>query len=250
MLQALRSLIPQLAFAVLTLLFGVLSLRVAPVHGRGPREDAWYLTGITFTTIGALATVSGVLAFPVVAAGEGSESWDVFLRTVPITNDARSFAVFGFALALGYVVVLRRAAPGRGRTAAGLALMLAIGAGVGVLEGPFQANRQMPMMALLGAVTSLALFYVLYVALVRDAMDWLLWTALALYAAREAATVNLQSLLAWWRRGPGGPWVPSPSLLLWMGLVSVLPMIVCTLHRLSLARAGRDAPGLLERLRR
>ncbi|HET7462823.1 MAG TPA: hypothetical protein VFJ82_16335 [Longimicrobium sp.] len=244
--QALPTLWLQLAFAALTLVFGLTALRVAPRPGGTARTDGWFLTGATFTTSGGIATVMGVAAFPAVAAPH-SPLRTAFDRLSPIANDARGFALLGFSAALVHLVVLRQPAPDRRRTAAGLGLSLGFGAVVGAMEGSWVSSRQFTMMAVLSAVTVLVLFVVLYVALVRDTLDWLLWLTLALYAAREALCANLQALLTWF--GMGGFRGPGPRPMLAAGVVSVLAMLLCTWHRLALARAGRETPGLLERLR-
>src|SRR5215212_2286814 len=99
----------QLAFAMLTLGFGVLALRVAPRPERSARLGAWYLTGAGFATIGVLATVSNALAFPAVLAGRDAPFYAWFNRYSTVSNDARGFAVFGLALAL--VHTMRRPRP-------------------------------------------------------------------------------------------------------------------------------------------
>ncbi|HEX8831070.1 MAG TPA: hypothetical protein VF705_07900 [Longimicrobium sp.] len=245
--HALPTLILQLTFALLTLAFGVMSLRVSPRPGGGMRADAWFLTGITFATIGMAAAVMGVAAFPAVPAAPGTPLRDTFVRLSPIANDARSFAVLGYTALLGQRLLGRQATLRRGRALAWLAAWLAIGAVVGALEGTWLSSVQFTVMAVLGTVTAMALFAVLYVALLRDALDWMLWSALALYAAREALCANQQLQLA--LEGMPGLRPQSPRPMLAAGVVSVLIMLACTVHRLSLARAGREAPGLRERLR-
>jgi hypothetical protein len=108
-------------------------------------------------------------------------------------------------------------------------------------------GQHLGLMSLLGAATAMLLFAALYRGLVRDRVDWLLWTALALYAAHEALSSNIQTVIAW--AGFRGGWRPSVRSMMWAGLVSTCVMLACSLRRLAIARAGGDAPGLLERLR-
>lgn len=244
--HVLRTLVVQLVFSSLTLAFGILSIRVAPRPGRGLRCDAWHMSGVTFTTIGAIATLAAVAAFPAVAAGPGSPFYERFLTFSTIGNDARGIAVFGFALALFHVTFRRRPAPPARLEAAGLATMLVIGAGLGVLEGAFVPARQFGVMSMIGAATIFALFAALYAALVSNAMDWHLWAALAVYTVRESVNTVTQAAISLGYLSQA--WRPASPLMLWAGAISLVGMIWCTLVRLGVARGG-DPPGLLERLR-
>ena len=241
-----RGLTMQLVFALLTLGFGVLALRVAPRPGRNVRLGAWRLAGVTFTTIGAIATVAALLAIPAAWHHRGDAYYDFFMRFMTIANDARDFAVFGFALALADMMVRRRAAPPRRVVAAGMLGLLAVGAGLGVLEGAFDGPRQHSVIALVSGATVVVLFAALYAGMVRNAIDWHLWVALGIYATREA--LNAVASAA---RAVGyisNDWKPSALWIFGLGMGSVVAMLWCTLVRLGVAR-GTDAPALLERLR-
>ncbi|HSU14250.1 hypothetical protein [Longimicrobium sp.] len=240
-----RSLSMQLVFATLTLGFGILALRVAPRPGRNVRLGAWHLAGVTFTTIGAIATVVDVLAIPAAVQGSG-RFFDFFLHASTIGNDARGFAVFGFALALTDMMVRRRPAPPRRVVIWGMVGLLAVGAGVGVLEGAFVGSRQHSVIALVSGATVVALFAALYAGMVSNSIDWHLWVALGIYAVREALASVISAA-----RAAGyiaNEWKPSAVWIFPLGMASVLVMLWCTLVRLGVAR-GTDAPGLLERLR-
>jgi len=241
-----RSLATQLVFAMLTLGFGVLALRVAPRPGRNLRLGAWHLTGATFTTIGAVATAAGVMAFPAAMRQPGDAYYEFWLRFMTIGNDARGFAVFGFALALTDMMARRRSAPAGRAVAWGLVVLLAVGGALGAVEGAFTGSRQHSVIALVSGATVMVLFAALYAGMVHNSIDWHLWVALGIYAVREALNSVISAA-----RAVGylaHDWQPAPIWIFVLGTGSVLAMLWCTLVRLGVAR-GADAPALLERLR-
>jgi hypothetical protein len=244
--QMVRGLAMQLVFAMMTLGFGVLALRVAPRPGRNLRLGAWHLTGATFTTIGAVATAAGVLAIPAAMRHPGDAYYEFWTRFMTIGNDARGFAVFGFALALLDMMARRRSAPAGRVVAWGLVVLLAVGAAVGVVEGAFTGSRQHSVIALVSGATVMVLFAALYAGMVHNSIDWHLWVALGIYAVRESlnsviSTARAVGYLA-------HDWKPPALWIFVLGMASVLAMIWCTLVRLGVAR-GADPPALLERLR-
>jgi hypothetical protein len=230
-----QSLTLQLMTPVLLLGFGVLALRVAPEPGTSARTATWFMAGVTFASDGAVATVHALLAVAAVFAGEGTTFFDVYLRFVPPGNDARSMVVLGFALALAWVVLLGRPAPGRRAIVAGAAALLVAGFVVGLFEPPLgSGGDHFVVMSYFGAATAVLLFAALYRAMVRKSIDWLLWIALALYAVRKAISSNIQIVLAWF--GFGGGWAPPIRSIMWAGLVSAVVMLACSVLRLRAKR--------------
>jgi hypothetical protein len=245
-----QSLALQLLVPVLLLSFGVLALRVAPGPGTSARTAAWFMAGVTFAAQGAVATVHGALAVGAVLAGPKSELYALVVRLLPSGNDARSMVVLGFSLALAWVVLLGKPSPSRRAIVAAAVALMAAGFVAGLLEPPFdqrQGREHWSLLSYSNAATALVLFATLYWAMVRESIDWLLWVALALYAVQQALTSNIQMVLSW--AGFGGGWAPAPRTMSWVGLVAAFIMLACTTRRLALARAGLEAPGLLERLR-
>ena len=235
----------QLAFATLTLAFGMLALRVAPRPGRNVRLGAWFLTGATFCTSGSLATFNSSLAFPALLEGPGTLLYKISSAANLIGNDAREFAVFGFALALLQMMLRRRHAPRPYKVAVALMVLLAIGAAVGALEGTFHPGTHYAVMATVTGATVLTLFAALYAGLVSGLMDWHLWTVLAIYTVREALSAIVEA-----SRSAGflaNVWMPSQSTIMYLGAASMAVMIWCTLVRLGWAR-GAEPPALMERL--
>lgn len=241
------SLALQLAFSTLTLAFGAIGVRVAPRPPRSAREEAWFLSGVAFTVIGAVATVMAILAVPVMMVGKDAAVYRAFITVSPPLNDARGFVVLWLAAALGALVARRRPVRRRWAVWATFAATAAAGVALGVRGGPFTGPEHYAVMALTGSATCIALFAVLYAALVRDAIDWLLWATLAIYAAREVLSSSLQSALTW--AGEENAWDPGPRMIFGLGIGSLCLMLACAARRLALARAGRDAPALMERLR-
>lgn len=240
----------QLMAPVLILGFGVLALRVAPEPGTSVRTAAWFMAGVTFASDGAVATAHALWAVAAVFVGKGTAFYDAYLRFLPPCNDARIVVVFGFALALAWVLLLGRPAPGRRAVIAGAAVLLAAGFVAGLFEPPVMEQRgggHFSVMSYFGAATAVLLFAALYRAMVRESIDWLLWVALALYAVQEAVNSNIQGVLSW--AGFGGGWAPPHRAMLWVGMLSASAMLACTARRLAIARAGGEVPGLLERLR-
>lgn len=237
----------QVALAALTLAFGVAGLRVA--RRAGAAERGWLMTGVTFVGVGTHALAHNILAVAAVAAGEESALYLEYVPRSAALNYARGITVIAYAAVLGAAVWLRRPLPRRiAPVAVGVALSLAAGTVMAVWEVPFVEAYVYPVLASLEAVAVVLLFLALYRALTANAFDYLLWTAVALYAVREAAFANLFS----WFSYLGFPevWKPSVRVLLMVGIVSMALMIGCSLRRLRMARQGQAAPTLLERLRK
>jgi len=240
----------QLLVPMLLLVFGVLALRVAPGPGTSTRTTAWFMAGVTFVMNQAMATAHAALSVVAMLAGRESGLYALVVALLPSGNDARSTLVLGFALALAWVVLLGKPSPPRRAIVAAAVALMAVGFVAGFFEPPVEqqhGREHWSLMSYLGAATAVVLFATLYRAMVRESIDWLLWVALALYAVQQALTSNIQMVLSW--AGFDGGWAPPPWTMSWVGLVSALVMLACTARRLALARAGLEAPGLLERLR-
>lgn len=239
----------QIVVPVLLLAFGLLALRVAPRPG-SPKATAWFMAGVNFTLDGALALVHSLLAAVAAWQGQGTWFYDAYVRATPVGNDARNLLVLGFAAGLAWTYFVGRPPLSRRAIVAGACALVLVGALVGLAEPPLQAQHVAPhltLMSLFGAATAILFFAALYRGMLRDGVDWLLWTALALYAAQEALSSNIQTVLAW--AGLGGGWAPPARSVMWVGLVAACVMLACSLRRLALARTGSDVPGLMERIR-
>ena len=238
---AVQTLALQETVALLTLGFGVLALRVAPRPGSSARTAAWFMAGVTFTLDGVLAVIQDTAAVAAVAAGRESAFYRLFVDILPVGNDARSVLVLGFAAGLAWVLLLGRPTPSARAIVAAACLLLLVGSALGLAEPPVQqqgGGDHIGLMSLFGAATALLLFASLYRAMVRESVDWLLWTALALYAAHEALSSNIQTVIAW--AGFRSGWAPPVRAMMWVGLVTACVMVACSMG----GAQGRRVVGL------
>jgi hypothetical protein len=246
--SAVQTLVLQEVLAVLTLGLGLVALRVAPRPGLSTCTGAWFMAGVTFTFDGTLSLVHSTIAVPAVAAGSKSRLYAVVVQLAPLGNDARALLILGFALGLAWVVLLERPMPAPGVVVGWAFAFAAVGFVGGLAEGPLRRGGvHFGVLSLFGAATAVLLFASLYRGMMRESVDWLFWVALALYAAQEALSSNIQGALSW--AGFGGTWAPPVPSQMWVGLFSACVMLACTLRRLAIAREGGSPPGLLERLR-
>lgn len=235
----------QLAQTLFTLCFGVLGMVVARHRGM-PRVHrlAWTLTGVAFTVTGAHAVAQASFAAVAFTAGPGSPAWNTYLRWMPAGNDGRAFAVMGFGVALLYFVArgaAREPRPPWSYAAALVACLLA-GSWVGLAEGPFTPAMHFPVLTVIDAVALITLLAALWLAAVHDTVDFLLWVALACYAAQEAVSVDLHYLASW--LGTAGALHLWPGMPHAIGTATFAVMIGCALRRLLLARRGAQVPAL------
>lgn len=230
---------------LLTLAFGAVAWRVPP---SSPAADdhgaAWRLVALPFLMSGVHGLLHNALAVRAFFAPGESGALALWMAVKAVGNDGRGLLMFGFALMLlGLLCArrpLRRVTP-RGWVAALLAWMGA-GSAVGLLEGPFSGAHYM-VVAVTSAATLLCLLLALWVAMLRSAVDALLWVALAIYAVRETIAVGITSLFPF---VGAGAWVPTWRSLQELAVVGYLLMLMCAGARLRLARRGHPVPSLLE----
>ena len=235
----------QLTGSALMLAFGLACLRVARRPGLTLRAGGWFLTGVTFVAIGGVATFQNTWAVWAVAAGEGSGVMRWYLRFFEVLNTPRSLLAVGYSAALAALLFVRRPLPTPRQVAAAVLACLAAGAVLGALRSAGPVEKAFELLSLLEAASLLLLLAALYRALVTDAFDYLLWAAIAIYAAREAINfyfLSMMSLTSWWR--------PSGQLFHLVAIVSSSFMIACTLRRIALERAGREVPTFMGRIAR
>jgi hypothetical protein len=230
---------------LLTLVFGAVAWRVGRAAAAGDgRGAAWRLTAIPFLLLGAHGLVHNALAVRAFFAPRGSPAGELWLAVKAVGNDGRGVMMLGFAAMLLALLAARRPLAGVGtrRWTAALLGWMAGGSAVGLLEGPFTGAHYMVIAANTTA-TVICLLAVLWVALQRDAVDALLWSALALYAVREVVAVGITSLFPF---VGAGAWVPSWRSLQEVSAGAYLLMLACAATRLRWARRGWRVPSLLE----
>lgn len=240
----------QLAFALLTLLFGVLARSVSrrAFSGRHDRQEvAWRITAAYFVLSGGYGVVHATLAFAAVGAGPGSALYGEFVRWMGPANVGRQVAAAVFA---ALILCAQAAAPDRGRAAARSAPLLLVGAAAagtlvtGAIGGD-AIHWLASTLAVSTTVMTLLLLTGLLFALTRDGMDEVLWLTLTAFVLKEVLSVSLMSILAWW--GPAG--TGTLRLFYWMNLGVMLGMCIAAAWRLREAAAGRRVPSLFERVR-
>ncbi len=247
----------QLLVDALTLTFGVLSLRVAAgvPAARGERRGGWMLTGVAYTLAGLHGMVQSVWAACAVWMMQnrgGGPVLDEYLRWQVVGNHGRGFLMVCFAGALlalaatDHLDRVRRPWP----SAAGLLLALLAGSVLGTREasftGGFSAPGHWSLVTITSAATVLLLLVALWRAVVTDALDRLLWTALLVYTLRETIDVGVTTTFAW--KDVADAWVLPPRFFHFLAAGTYLVMIGHALWRLRMAREGREPPALFEPL--
>lgn len=219
--------------SLLMLGFATLSLAVArhtppPLAAEGHRA-AWRLTGAAFLVTGAHALAATVARW----AG----------TVLPGGDAGRAPVLLLYAAALLLLVWRGDTRLWRGGAAVWAALTLALVPG---LTAPWWLPRlflspsvQAVAAGTAEAATVVVLLAALLTALLRDAVDRLLWGALALFALRAAGGAWLPLL----------PWTARPSSAATaLTAVTVGAMVALAARRLALARRGTRVPSLMEPL--
>lgn len=235
----------QLAVAALTVLWGVLSLRVArALPGDLRFRRAWWLTGVSFGALGLAHLIQSTAALLAIRAGPGHPIYEAFLLGAPVGNLARIGLAVGYAGLLSADALHPRgqaAAPGRvALVLGGAALLLG---GVGLLDGPLRPSSHFPLVAIFNTVEIAALGLALVAALHGRTVDRLLWLALCTYGAQNVMSTVWFTSLAW---DGLGRWTASPLHMQLMRAACYGVIVVLTTQRLRLARRGAAVSDLLQ----
>lgn len=219
------------------------------VEGVGLGASAWLVTGLAFLLSGSGHLLQALWAAVAVAWGPDSAVFAAYIRWTPAQNHSRALMmlVFGVVLTLLPRLASGRRAAGWGRRS--LALLgcgLAAGAALGAAEGPFEAGRHFPLLALLDTIQLLVLVFALVVNLAGDRLDRHLWAMIAVYAVAHATDVIWLSALSW--LGTPGVWTPNLVYLQVFLLAGGVATLLVALRRLQLARRNVPVAGPLESL--
>ncbi len=244
--RAILILVLQVVEPLVALGFGACALLIARRVAPAPSAAAWRFAGAAFAVYGLHGAVQGIAAAAVMAAGERSPFFAMYLAVNPAGNLGRAFLMLGAAMGLLLLVEGRLPARVRERPAAVLFAALAVGTVVGAMQGSL-APRHYPPVAIAAVCTVLVLFAVLWRSRAGAAVDYVLWTALALFALREALSANFWIALS--HVDSTLVWTPSALSFLAVSTGLLLPMLLCAAYRLTLLRAGRPTPSLFMRLR-
>jgi hypothetical protein len=247
------AILQQFLAAALTLALGVLCLRVWYLTRTGtpaalPR--AWGITGGYFAVIGAYSLVQAVVMAAAYRAGPGTAAYALAIEWGPPANMARAAAALVFPGLLMLSVSgspLFREVGDPVRFSAAAVAAIAIGGTFGARwlhDGTI--HQHLSVLAVLGTLLAVSLMGVLLVALIRDAMDRILWIALAVYTLKEVINVSLLSILAWWSMAAH----PAAfRIFYWLSRAVMSAMCLLALRRLAHARAGTHVRALFEPVR-
>ncbi len=243
------TLLLQCLVAVLTLAFGMMALEVARRAPDAPElhRAAWVLTGTVFTILGINSAIHNCIAAPwAYFAGKGSAELKLYMLFSPVANHSRGFLMLAYgAMMIGIVRVSRLAGRHVGRLAVlvGVVSMI-VGGVVGFREGSLIRATHYTATTVTDAAELILLLGALFVGIVWNTTDRLLWGALVIFTVHELLDVPWFSAMAW--ADVPGAWRPSPRYLHLYASVAYLLMIVATDRRIRLARRGVRVPGLFE----
>ena len=239
------TLVLQCLVGVLALVFGVLAVRVARSQNDGSpwQRLNWTTVGAAFAMGGISNSLYNVAAVWAFMSGPSSIAWASYLRWSPAGNYAGALTKIAMAVVL--LAISLRASGWRQRHIAGT-LLAAYGAGslLGWMEGSHEESVHYTNLAAFDMIEAVVLLGALFVGLVRNSIDRLLWICVGLYAFRQVLNVLFLSAMSWIR--VPGAWAPQPVHLQIFAMVGYLLMAVIAAHRLRLARRGVHVPGLLE----
>lgn len=172
-----------------------------------------------------------------------------YLIYAPWFNHSRTAALSAFFILLLALVFVR---PSRRWMVAGSLGVICAATAVGAIlargDGLGGGVQHYRSVVAFDGVELILVLSVLFVLLVRDTIDRLLWLALAAYALTIALNVLFFTPLG--LRVMGGGWAPPMWTTQAYRVVACLGMCVAAVQRLRLARRGIDVPALFEPLGR
>jgi len=242
----------QLAVGILGLLFGLQAARVPRADASSPAMHrlAWTVAAVGFVLAAASNLLQNAWGAWAQLAGKHSAVYTAYVRWLPAGNYGRTVekAVLGLlfcALPLLAGLPRRRALA---LSTAVLLLTFPLGGVYGWREGPLQAGVHFSVYSVFELAEVLSVFTALFVAVLWGTMDRWLWTAIAIYAFRQA--LNALSLAAMVFRGDPDRWSLSPVFVQVVGVVSYSAMLWCAWRRWELARTHQPVPPMLPESRR
>jgi hypothetical protein len=243
------TLLMQCLVAILTIVFGVVALQAARrVPGRPDlHRDAWWLTGFVFTILGISTFLQLCIGAPwAYFSGVGTPVYDAYMRIAPIGNHSRGFLVVAYGAMMAGLTGIHRRFPRHLGTFVFVTSFAAMTAGalVGWREGPLVQVTHWTATAISDSAELIVLLAALFIGVVWNTIDRLLWVALVIFTVHELFDVAWYSALTW--ADVPGAWQPSPVYIHLYASVAYLLMIFLTDRRIRLARKGVKVPGLIE----
>lgn len=242
----------QTGVTLLLLAFSVFSLRAArrmaplspPAHTAG-----WYVAGVVFLPYGVNKLIQGIYGTAAYFAGPEAAVFTSYLRVAPMFNHSRTLLMFVLYGMLGWLAFRQRLTPSsRAVLFAASAAALVLGAWYGYVEGSLRAARHFSMTALIDTAGFVLLATLLFVLMIRDAADRLLWLAVALYGFTSMLGVLFLAAMAW--LDTPGTWAPPYWAIELCRFVLAGTMAWCAVRRYMLAGLRVNVPGLLSPPRR
>lgn len=244
------NLLLQTVATLLILPFGLLCLaawrRTGGMRWSRP-SAAWYPTGVCFTAVGAYSAAHAVLSPYLRRMDPGSAVYNDAVRWLQAGNVGRECGVVVTALALAAVLLVPPASVGRVARRSTAPILFAIVAGtvVAAVYADPGMSAFISLLAVMYCITVMVLLGVLLAGVITDGMDQLLWMTLAAYSVKEAFSVILFTVLAWWPvENQPAAWVA----FYWVNGGAMVGMVLLVVRRLQHARAGHVVPALFERL--
>lgn len=243
------TLVLQSVITVLILVLAYASVRVyrasvpsAPVEHRA----AWLLAGTAFAMHGVDKAVHEVLGGWAYATGPETAPYTRFVALSPAFNHSRTLLLLAFCLLLAHFSI-RRVEFSERRYRAWVGVLLAAGAAgavMGLAEPRLTALTHFTAVAQWDVIELVVLLVTLFLALLGNRIDRILWFLLSVYAISLA--FNVLWFAAFSRADDPAAWVPQPWLLQACRSVLYAVMAALALYRLSQANRGRPVRGLTE----
>jgi hypothetical protein len=233
--------------ALLAGVFAAMALRIArPRAAPDPfYRSAWWLAGVTAAAECGCMAVQFVWGGLALRGGAASAQMESYLRWAPSLNHSRTFLSLALAGAL-VALALRRDPPGqlfRRVHLALLAVAFGIGTAVGMAEGPLVEARHYLNVALWDTLELMVVLATLFAVLVTDKVDRYLWGALAVNGFSVALSIIWLATFS--RIKDPYAWTPAPWQIAAYRAFLELAMVVFAAWRISLARRGLSASGMI-----
>lgn len=246
----------QIVQTLVALTFGVVSLLVAARLRPQPLfRLGWLWVGAGFTAVNIPVLAQTLFAAAAFVSGPDTPLWNHYLLWAPLFNHGHTAALICVFVVL-LVLVLPRGKAERGSPTGrawlvGWASVLGgalLGSWLGMVEGSILSPSHLRHVVIMNAVEVFILLAGLFLLLVRDRMDRILWSALAVYAANVVLHIVLVSAMIGF--GIAGGWRISPFYAQFSNTAFVAVMVMLALLRLWKVRGGAEATGLFRPVRR
>jgi uncharacterized membrane protein len=234
----------QVVTAVLILATAVMALRIPAGHGTVFFDAAWKLTGVAFLLHAIDIVAQNAFGGMALAAGTHSGVMSAYLRVAPLFNHSRTFLLDGYFAALVVLALYPRSPDARFWRVATALLVLGFSAGVGLGwgEGSLLESVHYSTVAIWDVVELMVLMVSLFIVLLRDRADRLLWLFWTGYGLSLALGIFWFSVLSQLRAEHA--WTPPAWTISAQRIVFYSIMLVAAVRRGRDARAGVPARGM------